>query len=74
MNWKAAYTHIAQNWRTSVQGLLGGYLSIFSALTGADFAGVGQFHYAKWFLISGVAAKSLLGFIQSDAKPKLPTT
>lgn len=74
MNWTAIYNHISQNWRTSLQGLLGGYLAIFSSLTGADFAGVGQFHYAKWFLISGVAAKALLGFMQSDAKPKLPNT
>lgn len=72
MTWTYLLQHIAQNWRTSVQGLLGGYLAIFSSLTGADFAGVGQFHYARWFLISGVITKALLGFFQSDAKPKLP--
>ena len=59
-------SHLILNWKSTAQGVISGYLAIFSALTGADFAGAGSFHFAKWFLISGVVAKVLLGVIQTD--------
>jgi hypothetical protein len=62
------WAHLAANWKTTAQSLIGGYLAIFAALTGADFSGVQGFHYAKWFLVSGVIAKALLGVFQSDGQ------
>jgi len=66
--------HALANWKSTVQSLLSGYLSIFAALTGADFAGVGGLHYSRYFLISGIVAKAILGVIQSDAKPAVTSS
>lgn len=66
--------HFIANWKTTLQSLLSGWLAISAALTGADFAGVSGFHASKWFLISGVVAKVVLGSIQSDAKPAVTSS
>lgn len=68
------FQHFMANWKTTLQGLLSGWLSISAALTGADFAGVGGFHASKWFLIAGIVAKVLLSTIQSDAKPAVTSS
>ena len=66
--------HALANWKTTLSGLLSGWLAISAALTGADFSGVQGFHAAKWFLISGVVAKAVLGLLQSDAKPAVTSS
>lgn len=73
MSWKATLTHIQQNWRTSAQSLLTAAIALGTYFTVTPSNVLSQKLVGEISLGLG-AAKIVLGMLQSDAKPKLPTT
>lgn len=68
-----AFSHIAANWKTSLQGVLSAVIALGTYFTLTPSNVIPQRTVGIITLVTG-AAKVILGLIQSDAKPSVTSS